>query len=202
MRLQLFATFVLITILSSCVKVGTDESSIFRSLELDLTGPISFEDLKRNILEPKQCIRCHKAYATEEGLSEVVKEGKPEESELFSQLRSGLMPKDAPPLSSNNLEYVRLYILNLKQKLPPPLINEPIGEISFKELSERIIKPHCIECHKRWTEYDRVKKQIVPGNALESNFYNEIAAGTMPEDAPPLSLEDQEFVKRYIDTLK
>jgi hypothetical protein len=190
---------------TSCLKVGTDEVSIFRSSELDLTRAIGFEDLKRNILAPKQCLRCHSEYATEAGLAEVVKAGIPEESELYLQIRDGLMPKEAPPLSPNNLEYVRLYILQLKEKPVELPVDGPKGEISFEELSQRIIRPYCLECHKRWTEYDRVKKHIVPGNSEESNFYVEIEIESMPpkdEGKLPLSLEDKEFVKRYIDTLK
>lgn len=202
---KILSLLSLLLFTTSCLQVGTDELSLFRSTELDLTGPIGFEDLKRNILEPKQCLRCHSDYATESGLSAVVKAGAPEESLLFTSVQTGQMPKDAPPLNSNNLEYVRLYILQLaKTPVTPtlPVNDEPKGEISFEQLSQRIIRPYCIECHKRWTEYDKLKKHVKPGLSEESNFYNEIAAGTMPEDAPPLSLEDQEFVKRYIDTLK
>lgn len=203
-RLLIFVFLIILGI--SCVKVGTDEVAIFRTSELDLSGSISFLDLKRNILEPKQCLRCHSEYATEAGLLTAFTPGKPQESLLYTLLQSGEMPKDAPPLSSNNLEYVRLYILRSSGISIPPVEDDgdkgPKGEISFKELSQRIIVPHCIECHKRWTDFKGVSKKIKIGNAEESPFYTEIAEGSMPEDAAPLSIEDQEFVKRYIDTLK
>ena len=51
--------------------------------------------------------------------------------------------------------------------------------ITFKEVSNKVIKPHCIKCHKGYKSYKVVKEEL--GEIIDS-----IESGWMPKNAPPL----------------
>jgi len=70
--------------------------------------------------------------------------------------------------------------------------------LSFNDLKERIIVPHCLTCHKRSGTEEGIEKWIVPGDPENSKIYQVIKNGTMPKKAEPLSTADLEFVRQYI----
>lgn len=86
--------------------VRTDES--IRAEEVD------FAVLQKTIL-PK-CIGCHQKWTSEESFAKFIRPGEPDESQFFDSVKTGRMPKRSPPLSTEQLEIVRNYILNLIQK--------------------------------------------------------------------------------------
>lgn len=75
------------------------------------------------------------------------------------------------------------------------------GEITFQELQKVIVVPHCIRCHADFSSEAGVRKEIKPGDAENSHFFEHIRDGTMPPDRKPLSTEEMEVVRIYIDNL-
>jgi mono/diheme cytochrome c family protein len=87
----------------------------------------------------------------------------------------------------------------------PRVQNEALPEkVSFEELKGKILKPYCIDCHhiREFNDESGVQKYVVPGDAGNSVFYQVIKDGSMPKYSPPLSTEELEFVRSYIESLK
>lgn len=70
--------------------------------------------------------------------------------------------------------------------------------ITFQDLQNRIIVPHCISCHKRSGTEEGIEKWIIAGDPENSKMFKVIRDGTMPKKADPLSTADLEFVRQYI----
>ncbi len=107
-------------LLTSCVPIGerselhfvADPSVRFEEL---IPDDVTYEFLRRNILIPKQCIRCHQGMRTEAGLLWWIVPGEVEESELFLSMEDGSMPPKRPA-TTRELEIVRKYIESLGPK--------------------------------------------------------------------------------------
>ncbi|HXH29849.1 MAG TPA: hypothetical protein VNJ01_03450 [Bacteriovoracaceae bacterium] len=104
--------------LSGCL--GSKSSLMFEE-RLSKTPPpqtlevSEFEALKTAVLVP-HCIGCHAGMEEESKVKEFITAGSPDESVLFLMVKDGSMPKGKPPLNSEELEKVRLYIESLKVK--------------------------------------------------------------------------------------
>lgn len=72
---------------------------------------------------------------------------------------------------------------------------------TFEQIRNEILVPKCLECHKWVRDEARVKRRIVPGNADESELFQVVESGEMPEDAPPLSSRELELLRSYINSL-
>lgn len=83
------------------------------------------------------------------------------------------------------------------------MIEEPVRaeEVDFKILQEQIL-PKCIGCHQKWTTEEAFAKYIVPGKPDESQFYDSVKTGRMPKRAQPLTSQQLEIVRNYIQNIK
>ncbi len=73
---------------------------------------VTFEQLKNDLLLGK-CLRCHAWVKSEDEVLKRVVPGEPNSSELFMQVDSGNMPIGGPVLSSDELDLVFNYIIDL-----------------------------------------------------------------------------------------
>lgn len=85
-------------------------------LEEAATGSKEFVVLKAGLLKP-DCMKCHN-FLTEKLIAKFIEPGEPDASVMFILVESGTMPKDAPAVSTEKLEFLRAYILSLKTGNP------------------------------------------------------------------------------------
>ena len=107
--------FPLITLMSCLPSKGPLQYSLPHEADpviIQPTEDVSFARISREILIPK-CLECHKKIADESWSLKRLTPGQPEKSKLFLSVESGKMPKDAPPLSTKELELLRGYINSL-----------------------------------------------------------------------------------------
>jgi hypothetical protein len=105
---------IFLSILVSC-GIGGARGPLNFEAKVDeqiLAEEVNFAVLQKEIL-PK-CIGCHQGWVSEEAIEELIVAGQPEESPFFDSVKTGWMPKRAPPLNSFQLEIVRNYILNIR----------------------------------------------------------------------------------------
>jgi len=93
----------------SKLKFGLKRTQFQQPLE---QATISFAQFQAAVLV--RCTDCHKSYKEEKGVLEDMVPGNPDESVFFQVLKDGSMPKDAAPFSTEELEFVRKFIENLK----------------------------------------------------------------------------------------
>lgn len=72
---------------------------------------------------------------------------------------------------------------------------------TFEQIKNEILVPKCLECHKWVRDEARVKRRIVPGKAEDSELFQVVESGEMPEDAAPLSSRELELLRSYINSL-
>lgn len=100
---------------------------------------------------------------------------------------------------------------------PIPVIGDHGGVVQEKDFFQSKVAPilakHCLECHDTAVKegaLDLSRKEsafrggdsgeaIIPGNAEESNLWESVYFGDMPEDRPPLSQEEQDVLKEWIN---
>jgi hypothetical protein len=73
--------------------------------------------------------------------------------------------------------------------------------VTFEQIKNEILVPKCLECHKWVRDEARVKRRIVPGIAEQSELFQSVESGEMPEDAAPLSTRELEMLRSYINSL-
>lgn len=85
-------------------------------------------------------------------------------------------------------------------------LNEEITPITtpptFEQIKNDILVPRCLECHKWVRDEARVRRKLVPGNAEESELFQVVESGEMPEDAPPLPTRELELIRSYINSIE
>lgn len=90
---------------------------------------------------------------------------------------------------------------------PPPTPPPPPREIKFAEVSERIFKPFCIECHSETYDVNLESYSGLMGSPIKtvettaeaSKLYQSVKTNFMPFEAPALSDELKELLKNWID---
>ncbi len=185
---------------------------------------VDFKVLQKQIL-PK-CLGCHQKWTTEEAFAKYIVPGKPDESQFYDAVKTGRMPKRAQPLSSQQLEIVRNYILNLKVVAPTPEpepVPEPVPEpipapeptpeptpepdpvpapvaVTFKDLHEKVFQVSCLPCHARilGTEAALNSNWIDPENTDLSPLLVETESGRMPKRGAPLTAEQLQLIRDYV----
>lgn len=181
-------TFIFLTIVS-CGKRG---QLYFEDKKLKLINNlVTYESVKKNILDT-QCIGCHKGFSEEKNLFKFINEDAPEESRLFLSVKTGSMPKGKPPLNSEDLEMIRLYVNQV----------EVIRDVSFAELNEKIIAPKCVGCHKKMTTEEALSRWINPESLMDSKLLKSTANGSMPKNAPPLTKKELNMIRGFLKTKK
>ena len=212
-------TVAILALASSCLPKLDKTSLKFNGLKNPIQEEISaefinFETLKKSVLEPK-CLACHAKWSDEAAFqSKYIVLGQPDSSKLFDSVKKGRMPKGpkladgtraiVPPLSSKELETIRLYIQNATVAYP---------KVTYEELKTKILVPKCMTCHKKWTTEELFQKNnVVPGQSNKSRVYDSVMKDRMPKSplspdglpqaVVPLSPEEKEMFRNYIHTLK
>ena len=75
---------------------------------------VNFQQLFDGVLKAK-CVKCHKGFDKEEGISWAVKAGEPANSRLYIAMENGSMPKRLPKATDGDLAVLRNYINELRQ---------------------------------------------------------------------------------------
>ncbi len=120
-----------------------------------------FEEIRRDILVP-MCTNCHTGRHSAFENYNIVKVAANEIlSRVKSQNQSFRMPKDLPPLSTDQIQKLERWVLAGAPEfagIPP----KPIATttISFEEVHSKILKSNCIGCHSQFNNYQVVKKNI------------------------------------------
>lgn len=76
------------------------------------------------------------------------------------------------------------------------------GAVDFETLKSKILIPHCIKCHKKMDQAEGLTKHITNNDPYSSRLFLSVKEGTMPKKAAPLSTEEIEIVRKYIENLK
>lgn len=181
-----------------------------RSQSLDPQSQVDFNMLKTEILAPK-CLSCHSQAASENGIKNWVTPGDPESSALFKMTENGTMPKNGNPLSTRDLELIKLYITQMGGATPTPSPSpaptpQPTPDpdpgtnpgVTFAEIKNQVLDPYrCTSCHSVGTEA-RLAKWLSTTNGANSRFYTITKSGTMPQGGSNVSAEDQAFILQYV----
>lgn len=78
---------------------------------------------------------------------------------------------------------------------------EATEAVTFKEVQEKILAPKCLDCHGWVLNETRVLSKIVPGRPEASKLFRVVENGSMPKDAPPLTTQELELLRGYINSL-
>ncbi len=164
----------------------------------------TYVNLKAQVLTP-YCISCHSSAATEKGLAAWIVAGDPETSLLYTEIKSGLMPKSSAPLSTSDLEMVRVYIENLGSAsipipapIPFPSPTPTPNLITYAQVKARILSPYgCTSCHSVSSETG-LANWINVTSPSSSKFYTTVKSGSMPQGGSPLSTADKAYVLQYV----
>jgi len=208
--------------ITSCRKLGTNEAGEFKVLDLEQLRDgevVTFELISKSILADS-CVSCHGWAETEEGVSQYVVAGEPEQSKLYTRLvdpsLGTIMPKGAAPLSQQKIDLIRDYILGKAEVpvieiKPEPVPENDVDEVDFKRIKNEVFIPHCQSCHRNevssedsllaWSDFFG-DVMITPGNAGESELFQKVDRGDMPVRAPRLEQEKVDLLKKYINQLK
>jgi hypothetical protein len=76
------------------------------------------------------------------------------------------------------------------------------GPVTFNKLKEKLLIPHCLNCHKNAGTEERLALWIQPGNFEESDLYLVIKDGSMPKNGAPLDSSYLELVIKYIESTR
>lgn len=188
-----------LVVLSSCgPKTSSVQYDDGTSLGLS-AEEVTFSQIKSQILQP-HCINCHSAVSTETGLKKWIVAGDPENSPFFTEVENGNMPQNASPLSTKDLQMIRVYIANMKTSIPVPTPTPtPTPRISYTEVKTRILTPYgCTSCHSVGTEARLASKWINTTTPEKSSFYTSVKSGSMPQGGRDVTAEDQAFILKYV----
>ena len=191
------------------------------------TGPASFARVNNEILIPK-CLSCHdgsqpslpnfKSFAALMS-SGALNPGDPASSKLYTEVKSGSMPKNGPALSSGEVSLIQDWILagaleeNGVTPAPTPStapsptpVATASGPATFTRVNSEIIQTQCIKCHGAgerisFVDYASVmaSKTVAPSKPERSLLLRAIRTGYMPIGAEALSEEQLSLVEDWIN---
>ena len=197
MKKLILLSFVSIITLSCGMPSKSDlnfsNSGSQQSLDPDMV--VNYSVIKSEVLAPK-CLSCHSNVATENGLKAWVTPGKPDSSAFFTLSENGSMPKNGTPLSTRELELIKMYIIQLAAPTPTPTPT-PTG-ITFAKIKTQVLDPYrCTSCHSVSTEAG-LAKWLNKTSPASSKFYTSTKDGSMPQGGSRVSAADQAFILQYI----
>lgn len=197
-----------LVVLSSCgPKTSSVQYDDGKSLGLN-AEEVTYSQIKSQILQP-HCLSCHSSAATETGLKKWIVTGDPDHSIFFTEVENGNMPQNASPLSTKDLQMIRMYIENMKTSsttptptptpTPSPTPTPTTPRISYTEVKTRILTPYgCTSCHSVGTEAKLASKWINTTSPEKSSFYTSVKSGYMPQGGRDVTAEDQAFILKYV----
>lgn len=208
---QVNMKIIILLFLSTLVSCGIGGAKSPLSFAVMIEEPVRAEEVDFQILQKQilpKCIGCHQKWTTEEAFAKYIVPGKPDESQFFDSVKTGRMPKRAQPLSSQQLEIVRNYILNIKIVMPvpdpipapePDPVPAPVA-VTFKDLHEKVFQVSCLPCHARilGSESALNSNWIDPENTDLSPLLVETESGRMPKRGAPLTAEQLQLIRDYV----
>lgn len=75
-------------------------------------------------------------------------------------------------------------------------------EVSFEFLSQEILAPKCITCHKGFTDEQKLLKHVKGNDPEISPLFESVKTGRMPKKAAPLNSRELEIVRTYIESIR
>lgn len=91
-----------------------------RELKIDINP--TYSDIQRIVLSQK-CTQCHTSLLTYAGVRRIVEPGKPDESDLYTEVADGGMPMQSAPLSDKEITAIRDWIISGAAEFPSPSPN-------------------------------------------------------------------------------
>ncbi|MGZ6480246.1 MAG: c-type cytochrome domain-containing protein [Bdellovibrionales bacterium] len=150
----------------------------------------------------------------------VVTLGNPAASLLYTEVQDGSMPDEGPHLSANEIQAIGEWIQSgapdgdfigtpdLPPDTPPAITTGTV----YADIQTRIFNQACVKCHSGTkpkgkidlTSYAALHAStktnlIVPGAADKSLIFSEISTGQMPPKGPPISINDQNLLRDWIN---
>lgn len=205
-----------ILLMHSCAEnLGTSEFESFEVIDIELGATVDFEQLQSKVLAPK-CLRCHGWVANETEVLKRVEPGEPLASSLFTIVDNGSMPLGGPELSSSEKNLVKLYIEGLSTDDPvadpgtvdpdpidpvDPVDPDPIQLITYEDVRQEMLIPHCIRCHGDMDTESGFEKYIDFQDPSQSIALLMVESGRMPARAPKLPEAQIQILRDYLDSL-
>ena len=72
------------------------------------------------------------------------------------------------------------------------------GQVSFKEIKERVLVPHCLKCHRAMNNESFLAQWINLIDPDQSKFYLKVQSGQMPYQRQILDQELQDLILDYV----
>lgn len=109
-----FLVIILFTLVG-CNQKPQDDLNFSESVEIGAEDEIvTYELIKKHIIEPFNCTLCHSNWAgTEAGVLSRISVGNPSNSPLFLRLQDESMPRGGSGIGTERLDLVEKYILEL-----------------------------------------------------------------------------------------
>lgn len=196
----------LMALLFTLVSCGIGDPMGELNFSATIDEPIRAEDVNFTVLKEKvlpSCIGCHKDWTSDEVVNRFTRGNLPDESRLYTTVKSGSMPKNARPLSSNLLEITRNYIQNIRYTPPVEEALPDDGQpVSFDVVNEKVFKISCLPCHATRSLKDAESlaksKWINRENPDESKLLTAVVSGKMPKERNLLTPNQLELIRRYL----
>ncbi len=75
--------------------------------------------------------------------------------------------------------------------------------VTFDIVFKEIFEPKCLACHSNWiNDEEKVKQRLVAGSTIDSPLFLKVESGQMPPSSPPLSVEELDIIRGYIEGLE
>lgn len=95
---------------------------------------------------------------------------------------------------------VLLLISGCFSSSPAPTAPAPRASVvRFSELKTTVLAAKCLRCHAEYGSEKGLASEIVPGHPEQSELYQSVATGRMPERGNPLPKAQIELVRNYIE---
>ena len=181
-----------------------------------------YDTISRAILQPK-CVSCHSDPSASGGMSfssyastmasGAVVANKPDKSQLFTAVNTGVMPKGGAALSGAEIGAISNWILNgalatSGNPIPSPTPT-PTSTITatFSSINTSILQPKCTSCHSGsgasggidLSSYSSViAAAVTAGNPSTSKLYTATSGGLMPPGGSQLSSTSLQAISDWI----
>jgi hypothetical protein len=77
-------------------------------------------------------------------------------------------------------------------------LNASLQEVTYSQLKDAVLDPHCVRCHSDINTPEGLGKWVKDGDPDNSPLFTSIQNGDMPKGKAPLSTLDLEITRNYI----
>ncbi len=125
----------------------TESTQNLQSTQLPEENIVSFEQLKKQVLEPLSSTMCHGAMRQEAGLLKYLEEGEPFSSKVYLRMEDGTMPPRGNTATKEQLEILENYISDLQAQLK---LDDLSKNLAVKCEYEEGSCMYYIKCRRQW----------------------------------------------------